>query len=90
MTNLRPVGKVTTESARRLLVAALNTAADKYADLDTDDVAVRHDVALLRTMADDVTGWTHATRLREFLESEKSADTHAAYLAELIEAGEPA
>lgn len=94
MSNLRPVGKVTTESARRLLVAALNTAADRYTDLDlVQDEAVRLDVALLRAMADNVSGWTHTTRLREFLESNKTAETHAAYaeeLADLVKAGDPA
>lgn len=94
MNNLRPVSKVSPESARRLLVAALNTAADKYDELDTEDEAVCLDIALLRTMADNVTGWTHTTRLREFLESANTAETHAAYAADVraawAEIGEPA
>lgn len=93
---LNAVGKVTPDSARRLLVAALNQAADDFSELGSfeHDEAVRLDVALLRTMADNVTGWTHTTRLREFLQAGSTTETHAAYMADCdaiaAEAGEPA
>ena len=59
-------------AARELISAALSTYAEVVADqLDrSDDPATDQlDLALLAELAGNVTGWTHTTRLREFLQT---------------------
>ncbi|MFW6776113.1 hypothetical protein ACOACO_17650 [Nocardioides sp. CPCC 205120] len=74
-TTTAPAPVATTDAARRLLAAALVEFADRHeaalASQMTDEarLLVQADVALARSMAAHTTGWTHTTRLREFLES---------------------
>lgn len=61
--------------ARELVARALAHYADFLADADasastsrdTSDDEIASEYSLLRQMAADVTGWTHTTRLRDFL-----------------------
>lgn len=86
MTNPLTVG-----DARRLVAAALNRFADHFAQqLEDnaglyDEAAVTRDIAFARTLAGNVTGWTHTTRLREFLESGTTANLVSAFAGELFE-----
>lgn len=82
---------LTVGDARRLIAAALNRFADHFAQqLEEngglfDEAAVTRDIAFARTFAGNVTGWTHTTRLREFLEDGKTANLAAAFAGELLD-----
>lgn len=76
-------------NARQLVATALTLFADVWtgkleAAPDALDLAsVTRDIALARTMASNTTGWTHTTRLREFLDSERTAEEIAGELIAL-------
>lgn len=70
-----PPGVATPDNARQLVAAALVAFADQHeARLDVSDESVVRDVALARSMAAHMTGWTHTTRLRDFLASQTARD----------------
>ena len=63
---------VDVDAARELISAALSTYAEVVSDqLDRSDdpAADQSDLVLLAELAGNVTGWTHTTRLREFLQA---------------------
>lgn len=71
-----PPAVATPDNARALVATALIAFADQHeAHPDTlVDGELLRDVALARSMAAHMTGWTHTTRLRDFLSSQTARD----------------
>ena len=78
-----PAPAVTPDNARRLVAAALQHYADHWHDQleqrpdDLEVGSVITEVAWARALADHVTGWTHTTRLREYLDASSTVETVA-------------
>lgn len=68
------------DNVRRLVATALQQYADRLHDKAADDPgaydldSVIPDIAWAHALADHVTGWTHTTRLREYLEAGSTVD----------------
>jgi hypothetical protein len=79
-----PATTVSPNDARRLVAAALQLFVHHWTDqlearaIQLDIPAINADLDLASVLADNVTGWTHTTRLREFLETHGDALTAAA------------
>lgn len=83
-------------SSRQLVATALTEWADDLAaslepggsradSAGTVLESVLVDIALARVLAGSVTGWTHTTRVREFLNSDARGEEFGAHLAALHE-----